>query len=114
MVAEQAAVTGRSGVIAARGRAQLRDSISHRPAVAGREMLGKLLGQSVLVRLMLALTFIALAGLIYLAQASQVNVLHYQLSSLSNEQVAAMAQNANLAAAANNLQSLKRIDEAAT
>jgi len=63
---------------------------------------------------MLALTFIALAGLVSLAQASQESVVSYQISSLTDQNIALMSQNANLAATANNLQSLQRIDSAAT
>ncbi len=108
MIVEQVAAGGNTRTVSIQERSQLR------PAIAGRELLGRLLDQSILVRLMLALTLIAVACLIYLAQASQMSVLESQIGALRTDNVSLMARNANLHAQANDLQSMQRIDTEAT
>ncbi len=89
-------------------------SLSARSAVAGREQLTRNLAASIPVRLALAMTCVAVAGVLYLAQASQVSVLEYNTADLQNQQVLSSAQNASLRATAIQLQSLQRVDAAAT
>lgn len=72
------------------------------------------LGDSPPIRLALAMTCIAVAGILYLAQASQVSVLEYNTSYLQAQQVQLDAQNAALRSTATQLQSLQRIDTLAT
>lgn len=83
------------------------------PAVAGRRHLATLMGDSTLVQAMLAMSFVALAALLYLAQASQADVLQLNIGALQQERYALNAQNASLHAQATTLQSLQRIDNAA-
>jgi cell division protein FtsL len=85
-----------------------------RPAVAGRERLGKLLNQSVLAQLMIAMCFFALALLFYLAQASQASVIQFNIADLQAQQQQLQINNANLHAQAAALQTAGRIDQAAT
>lgn len=79
-----------------------------------RRRLQRVAAESTLGQLMLAMTCVATAGLLYLAQASQVSVLQYNIAGLQNQQVTLNAQNASLRATATQLQSLRRIDAAAT
>lgn len=79
-----------------------------------RERLAHVSADSTLVQLMLAMTCVAAAGLLYLAQASQVSVLQYNIAGLQYQQTTLNAQNASLRASATQLQSLQRIDTAAT
>lgn len=72
------------------------------------------LGQSVLVRLLLAMSFVALAGLLYLLQASQASVLEVNISDLQASHAQLAAENASLRITATSLQSLPRIDDVAT
>ena len=85
-----------------------------RPTIASPQQLLESLGQSVLVQLMLAMTFIALAALLYLAQASQASVLQYRIADLQAERTQLQEQNADLQAMATGLQSIPRIDWTAT
>lgn len=71
-------------------------------------------GGSVLVRLMLAMTFVALAALFYLAQATQVSVLQFSIADLQAQRTQLLADNANLRVQATALQSLQRIDTLAS
>jgi cell division protein FtsL len=56
----------------------------------------------------------AIAGILYLAQASQSSVLEYNISVLQSQQAQLDGQNATLRATATQLQSLQRIDAIAT
>ena len=85
-----------------------------RPAAAGRKLFADALARSVLIQLMLAMTFVAFAALLYLAQASQASVLDYNIAALQADRSQLNSQNANLQAGATSLRSLKRIDAAAT
>ncbi len=71
------------------------------------------IADSILARLMLAMTCVATAGVLYLAQASQESVLQYNIAELQAQQATLNAENANLQATATQLQSLRRIDTAA-
>lgn len=88
--------------------------VTARPAIAGRERLAQALGQSVLVQLMLAMSFVALAALLYMAQASQVSVQQINISELQSDRVQLTSDNASLRATTTDLQSLPRIDAVAT
>jgi cell division protein FtsB len=85
-----------------------------RSVAVKRERLAHLTADSTLVQLMLAMTCVAAAGLLYLAQASQVSVLQYNMAGLQYQQTTLNARNASLRATATQLQSLQRIDTAAT
>lgn len=85
-----------------------------RSVTVRRERLSTLTAESTLVQLMLAMTCIVIVGLLYLAQASQVSVLQYNIAGLQYQQTALNVQNANLRATATQLQSLQRVDTAAT
>jgi cell division protein FtsL len=63
---------------------------------------------------MLVMSLIAFAGLLYLAQTSQVDVLKFTISDLRAERTQLTAQNASLHAEATSLQSITRIDQIAT
>lgn len=84
------------------------------PAPAGRSRVGDALARSVLVQLMLAMTFVAVAALLYLAQASQASVLDYNIAALQAERSQLNSQNAGLQATATSLRSLPRIEAAAS
>jgi cell division protein FtsL len=62
---------------------------------------------------MLAMSCVALAGLLYLAQANQASVLQYNIAELQVERVQLTAQDGTLRAAAMPLQSPQRIVSAA-
>jgi cell division protein FtsL len=72
------------------------------------------LGRSVLVQLMLAMTFIAAAFLLYMAQESQISVQQINLSVLRSDHMQLVANNTTLRGAATALQSTTRIDQTAT
>jgi len=72
------------------------------------------LGRSVLVQLLLAMSFVALAALLYLLQASQGSVLAVNIANLQVQRSQLVAQNASLRATATSLQSFRRIDDIAT
>lgn len=107
MIGERYATAGR---LARRDRSSLPRRWAARPAVAGRQRLAQALGQSVLIQLMLAMTFVALAALLYLAQASQASVLQFNIAGLQDQQAQLTVQNANLRATATSLESVQRID----
>lgn len=83
------------------------------PALPDRSQVLESLGSSVLVQLMLAMSLVAVAGLLYLAQASQASVLQYNITELQIERAQLTAQNGSLHATAMNLQSPQRIVTAA-
>lgn len=85
-----------------------------RVARAGQERLADWLQSSVLVQLVLAMGFVALAALLYLGQASQVSVLEVNISDLQSRQVQLNADYASLEANATSLQSLQRVEHLAT
>lgn len=112
MIGEQYAVAGKTGLRQRRREGPLtRTSAS---IAVQRERLGQLTADSTLVQLILAMTCVAAAGLLYLAQASQVSVLQYNIAGLQYQQTTLNARNASLRATATQLQSLQRIDTAAT
>lgn len=63
---------------------------------------------------MLAMSFIALAGLLYMAQAGQVSVQQINIDELRGERVQLVSQNTALSLTATNLKSLQRVDSMAT
>ncbi len=89
-------------------------SLRAAPAMAGRERLMEALGQSVLVQLMLAMTFIAVAFLLYMAQESQISVQQINLSVLRSNHMQLVANNTTLRTSATSLQSATRIDQTAS
>lgn len=89
-------------------------SLRAAPAIAGRERLMEALGESVLVQLMLAMTFIAVAFLLYMAQESQISVQQINLSVLRSNHMQLVADNTSLRATATGLQSTTRIDRTAS
>lgn len=97
---------------ASRGRERGRrlPTLPAAPAIAGRERLMEALGRSVLVQLMLAMTFIAVAFLLYMAQESQISVQQINMSVLRSQHMQLVADNTTLRARATALQSTPRID----
>ena len=93
---------------------RVRERLARRPAIAGREQLAEALGRSPLVQLMLVTTLVAIAFLLYLAQASQLSIIQYDVQDLRVERMQLNAQNANLHARAAQLQSIQRVDAYAT
>ena len=111
MIGERyAAPSGRAQTRASRGPA-IRE---RRPLWPGRARLLDSLSRSVLVQLTLAMTFVALAALLYLAQASQVSVFQFNIAALQAERTQLTTDNATLNTTATGLQSLPRIDLIAT
>ncbi len=82
--------------------------------VADRRRPATSIHHSVLLQLMLAMSFIALAAMIYLAQASQASVLQFNIDDLQATRAQLNQQNASLHASVTALQSLQRIDTVAT
>ena len=119
MIGEQYALPARARKSRAAARpsvasAQARPTRTAHAAVAGRERLAQALDRSVLAQLVLAMTCVAVALLLYLAQASQASVLEFRIAALESARTQLTAQNATLHASATALQSLQRIDSAAT
>lgn len=85
-----------------------------RPAAFQFARLADTLGRSVLVQLLLAMSFVALAALLYLLQASQASVLDVNIAQLQSDRAQLVAQNAALRTTATSLQSLQRVDDLAT
>ena len=85
-----------------------------RTAHASRQRLADWTQSSVLLQLVLAMGLVALAALLYLAQAGQVSVLQYNIADLQARQVQLNAQYASLEASATSLQSLQRVEHLAT
>ncbi|GAC1326818.1 MAG: hypothetical protein NVS2B16_09520 [Chloroflexota bacterium] len=88
--------------------------LAARPAAGRLDQVLDALGRSVLVQLMLAMTLVALAAMIYLAQASQASVLSVRISNSQDVHVHLELQNANLHDAATQYQSLTRIETLAS
>ena len=84
------------------------------PALAGCARLGQYVERSVLMRLMFAMFFIAVAAVLYLQQAGQASVLEYNIAALQSEQLQLNMRNANLHASATDLQAPQRIESMAT
>jgi cell division protein FtsL len=95
-------------------RPSLRDRLAARPAISGRERIAEKLGESLVVQLMLVMSLIVLALIIYLYQASQVSVLDYNIAYLQTSQSNLRQQNARLTATQSILTSPARIEAAAT
>lgn len=115
MIGERYAGIGQAGAVRARPtRRSLRARLAAKPAISGRERIAQTLGDSVLVQLMLAMALVAFAALLYLFQASHVSVLEMNISDLQSQQVQLRMDNAALRSTATTLQSLQRVDAAAT
>lgn len=102
------------GRVASGERAWRLPSLRAAPAIAGRQRLMEALGQSVLIQLMLAMTLIAVALLLYMAQESQISVQQINLSVLRSNHMQLVADNTTLRARATALQSTPRIDRTAS
>lgn len=114
MISERAAL-GRPGAVRrSDATPALRLRLTARPAVAGRERLADALGGSVLVQLMLAMSFVALAALLYMAQAGQASVQEINISELQYQRMQLVQTNTNLRALATSLRSPQRVDTIAT
>lgn len=123
MISERYAIGARAGALGgSKVRARPRRTWSLAPpwrrwtsrsALAGRARLTAL-RQSVLVRLILAMTLMALAALLYLAQASQVSVLQFSIAELQTERTQLALENASLRMTATNLKSVRRVDRLAS
>jgi cell division protein FtsL len=85
-----------------------------RRARAVRDWLVESLVRSVLVQLMLAMSLVSAAAMLYLAQASQASVIDFDLAEIKAQQIQLNAENAGLHSQANQLQALQRIDALAT
>lgn len=94
-------------------RARQRQSAAQ-PVVDGRRLLSQLARQSVLMQLIFAMGLISVAALIYVNQASKVSVLQFSIADQQRAQGVLRMQNSNLYATATSLQSLPRIEAAAT
>lgn len=113
MISERAVpVRGRSS--ARRERSWRLPSLSAAPAIAGRQRLMEALGTSALIQLMLAMTLIAVAFLLYMAQESQISVQQINLSILRSQHMQLVADNTSLGITASGLQSTPRVDRLAT
>jgi cell division protein FtsL len=90
------------------------EGLAARPAVAGRERLAEALGESLVIQLMLVMSLVVFAALIYLNQASKVSILQYKISDLSAQQSMLRQENAQLTAIKTKLILPGRIDSIAT
>ena len=72
------------------------------------------LGESPLVQIILAMSLLAIACLLYLTQASQVSVIQYNIADLQAQNAQLNTQNTELRAQAMGLQSIERIQHLAT
>jgi cell division protein FtsL len=106
-------VAARASTLRARRQPAIDRTGSVAPVVALRERLADGLQHSVLMQLMLAMSFVALAGMLYLAQASQTSVLQFNIQDLHYTQTQLAAQNASLQAAATSLNSVTRVNSLA-
>lgn len=113
MISERA-VPVRGRAAARRERTWKFPSLRAAPAMAGRQRLMEALGKSVLVQLMLAMTLIAVAALLYMAQESQISVQQINMAVLRSQHMQLVAENTTLRARATGLQSTGRVDQIAT
>ncbi len=90
------------------------ERLAARPAVAGRERLAEALGESLVIQLMLVMSLVVFAALIYLNQASKVSVSQYKISDLTAQQSMLRQDNAQLNAIKSHLILPGRIDSIAT
>jgi cell division protein FtsL len=118
MIGERYAVAARPAVkpaIRTRGRREsLRTRLAGRHAIAGRARLAESLGQSLVVQLMLVMSLVVFAALIYLNQASHASVLQYSITYLRQDQSVLRQQNAQLNASQTELTSPARVETAAS
>lgn len=113
MISENA-VVARPGALRTRAATPWLGRVTARPSIAGRERLAQAVHQSFLVQLALAMTFVALTALLYMAQAGQVSVQQININQLTAERMNLVAANTNYRALATTLQSPQRIDQGAT
>jgi cell division protein FtsL len=115
MIGERFAVSGRVRGEPARIEGQpALGRLTAQPSVAGRQRLTQSLGDSMLVRLLLAMSLLVLALLLYLFQATQASVHDFTISDLRAQQMQLRLENAQLRLNATSLQSIQRIDDVAT
>lgn len=84
------------------------------PAIAGRDLLARLMGRSLLARLSIAMACVFVAGVLYLAQASQISVREYDMQKLQSQNVTLTTDNAELLARQAALRSMPRVISIAT
>jgi cell division protein FtsL len=82
-------------------------------AIADRKRPAVAFERSVPVKLTLAMVFVAIASLVYLAQASQASVIELNIASLQQEGSDLSVTNANLHAQAARLRAVTRVSQAA-
>jgi cell division protein FtsL len=95
-------------------RPSVRQRIAAGPAVAGRERLADVLGEHLAVQLMLVMSLVVFAALVYLHLASQVSVLQFNIAVLQNQQGNLNQTNAQLHAVQSSLVAPSRMENAAT
>jgi len=103
-------VSAQAGTLRVRRKPAIDRKGSVAPVIALRERLADGLQHSVLMQLMLAMSFVAVAGMLYLAQASQASVLQFNIQDLQNTRTQISAQNAGLEATATSLNSVTRVN----
>ena len=106
-------VAARAGSLRARRQPATERARRVAPVVALRDRLADGLQHSVLMQLMCAMSFVALAGMLYLAQASQASVLQFNIQDLQYTRTQLSAQNASLQATATSLNSVTRVNSLA-
>lgn len=114
MINERVAIGGRTGALAPRARPTEQRVRGAKLVLADGERLLQSIQHSTLLQLILAMSFIAMAALMYLAQASQISVLQYNIAGLQSQRADLMSQNANLQATATGLRVVNRIETIAT
>src|SRR5947209_5675735 len=105
MMISERAVVARPGVLRAPTTTPRWARLTARPSIAGRERLGLAVSQSFLVQLALIMTFVAVAALLYMAQAGQVSVRQIDINTLTTERMNLVSTNTNLRALETRLQS---------
>jgi hypothetical protein len=113
MIIEQQVTASRTTATQRASAVSLGQRLAARPAIAGRERLAEALGESLVVQLMLVMSLVVFAALIYLNQASNVSVLQYQISDLTVQQSRLRQENAQLNAIRSHLKQPARISAAA-
>ena len=114
MIVQRYAVGARPAPRARVHRPTLRERLAARPAISGRQRVAEKLGNSLVVQLMLVMSLVVFALVVYLYQASQVSVLSYNITYLQGSQGRLRQQNAQLNATQSELTSPARIEAAAT
>jgi hypothetical protein len=109
MIVERQIIASRTTTTERAAAVSLGQRLAARPAIAGRERLAEALGESLVVQLMLVMSLVVFAALIYLNQASNVSVLQYKIGDLTVQQAQLRQENAQLNARRGYLQGPARI-----